>query len=88
MRTHTTISDSVVRAMPTAEIVGPEVTAFGLSVLNVQPIAKFVPTHNTSVITEYHCRSEQNGGMEGFQGEGAPAYKTRIPLRRFIALVA
>ena len=40
IRRQTTIRDNVVRAMPTAAIVGPEVVASGLSVLKVQPIAK------------------------------------------------
>jgi hypothetical protein len=48
------MKDSVVRAMPTAATVGPDVTASGLSVLNVQPIAKAVHEKKTSTTTEYY----------------------------------
>ena len=61
--------------MPTAAMVGPDVTASGLSVLNVQPIAKAVLVSKLSIATEFHGLDE-----EVHERRGSGTYKM-APIR-------
>lgn len=53
------MSDSVVKAMPTAAIVGPLVSEFGFTVLKVQPIFTSAYTVSASHMTPKECRPYQ-----------------------------